>query len=255
MIYQVFHHADLYSACVKDNERVRPIGVGPAVSFCEKHGILHDKKGLHNVSHLNNLLSEWTAIYWLWRNLDVMDDADDWIGICHYRRPPCGSILADNCQMVESMLHKCDMISWIPNYNSLSNQAQKDHPGLIDLMASAISARHGEDDALAFLGMSQIPAFHPFSLCFIMKKENFTDFAAWSWKVIELLLYASSKEDSVIAGFDTKAPRGIGYAAERLLPAWCFLQKSNVLYTINGNYSGMRSIVDLQLQRQAYANV
>ncbi len=247
MIYQVFHKEELFKVCIKDNARIRPIGVGPAVSFCEKNGILSDFSGRDNISHLNHLLSEWSAIYWIWRNMNQISDSDSWVGICHYRRPPASALMADNCQVVGSILDKCDMLSWVPNYNSLAGQSQKDHPGLIELMASAISTCHGEKSARKFLAMSGIPTFNPYSLCFIMKKESFAGFAAWSWKVIDLLVYASSTEESVMAGFDTKAPRGIGYIAERLLPVWCFLNKINVLYTISGAYPSLGQMVDSKL--------
>ena len=38
-----------------------------------------------NISELNRDVNEWSAIYWVWKNYDKIDNPD-YIGLCHYRR-------------------------------------------------------------------------------------------------------------------------------------------------------------------------
>ncbi|RZO48172.1 MAG: DUF4422 domain-containing protein [Candidatus Pelagibacterales bacterium] len=61
---------------------IKPLGLGDG-NF-PKHW-LNEKNG-ENIADLNKYFSEWTGIYWIWKNrLNNAKDAD-WIGNCHYRK-------------------------------------------------------------------------------------------------------------------------------------------------------------------------
>ena len=61
---------------------IKPLGLGnhtyPKHWLAETNG--------ENIADLNRYFSEWTGLYWIWKNrLNNMDD-NDWVGDCHYRK-------------------------------------------------------------------------------------------------------------------------------------------------------------------------
>lgn len=66
-----------------------PIQVGSALQNYDL-GIQKDNEvnGNHceNISVLNPVFSEMTAVYWAWKNMDAFDPEVEYIGLCHYRR-------------------------------------------------------------------------------------------------------------------------------------------------------------------------
>lgn len=74
----VAHHKPGF--VIKDNVYL-PIQVGAALSP-NKLDMQGDDRG-DNISHLNPLFCEMTAVYWAWKNLQ---EKPDYIGLCHYRR-------------------------------------------------------------------------------------------------------------------------------------------------------------------------
>ena len=61
---------------------IKPLGLGggkfPEHWLTELNG--------ENITDLNKYFSEWTGLYWIWKNkLDNIKD-NDWIGNCHYRK-------------------------------------------------------------------------------------------------------------------------------------------------------------------------
>jgi len=61
---------------------IKPLGLGEG-SF-PKHW-LKEQDG-ENITNLNKYFSEWTGIYWIWKNRLNNAKNDDWIGNCHYRK-------------------------------------------------------------------------------------------------------------------------------------------------------------------------
>ena len=45
-----------------------------------------DGKACDNISDLNNVFSEMTAVYWAWKNMEKISPETEYIGLCHYRR-------------------------------------------------------------------------------------------------------------------------------------------------------------------------
>lgn len=230
MIYQVFHHPDLLASCDLASPRNRPIGVGPAVEFCRERGLLHDAAGGPSITEENARLNEWTAIYWLWKNLDTLDDRDSWIGLSHYRRPAPGFIRASDVDVVPTMLREADLIAWVPNISSIYGQAREPHPGMIDAAVAAIAFVHGKAAGEAALRAVQVGTIHAFSNCFLMTKERFRHYAAWCWAAINGLLELERGGNAHLVPFDLTKPRHLGFLAERLLPIYVLVHELHGTY-------------------------
>lgn len=72
----VAHHKP---ALVIESDVYKPLHVGRDCSSMDLH-IEGDNSG-DNISKLNPIFCEMTAVYWGWKNLDA-----DYVGLCHYRR-------------------------------------------------------------------------------------------------------------------------------------------------------------------------
>ena len=73
-IYQTFHRPFPYK---KQCEWIKPVGVG---GYSEP-GFLTDNTG-DNIANLNPYYSEFTTMYWVWKNRQLPDV----VGFYHYRR-------------------------------------------------------------------------------------------------------------------------------------------------------------------------
>ena len=72
-IYQTFHRPFPYKKC----DWIKPVGVGGY----HEPGFLKDNTG-DNIAHLNPYYSEFTTMYWVWKNVQLPDA----VGFYHYRR-------------------------------------------------------------------------------------------------------------------------------------------------------------------------
>lgn len=71
----------------KRPSRWLPVNYYPILSGSvskDYYGCLRDDSG-DNISFKNSNLSEYSSLYWIWKNTPNIDD-DSFIGICHYRR-------------------------------------------------------------------------------------------------------------------------------------------------------------------------
>ena len=61
---------------------IKPLGLGnndfPEHWLTEKNG--------ENISNLNKYFSEWTGLYWIWKNRLNNTSDHDWMGNCHYKK-------------------------------------------------------------------------------------------------------------------------------------------------------------------------
>lgn len=75
-----------------DNPIYLPIHVGKSITSLDL-GIQGDnqcnKKSCDNISELNPLYCEMTAMYWAWKNIRICYPNIQYIGLCHYRRYFC----------------------------------------------------------------------------------------------------------------------------------------------------------------------
>jgi hypothetical protein len=76
-IYVAYHK----ESHIISNEIFKPIHVGRTLSDNPLSNMIGDDTG-DNISYLNPIYCETTAIYWAWKN----DVDSDYIGLCHYRR-------------------------------------------------------------------------------------------------------------------------------------------------------------------------
>jgi hypothetical protein len=172
MNYQFFHRPDLYDQCIKNNVKNRVMGLGPVAKWCSENGILNDAIGDKQISSLNNMLNEWTGIYWLWKNIDSLDDDDNWIGVSHYRRPPPGFIL-ENQSAADVLLASYDLISWKPLATKIRDDAECSHPGMISALLESIKKCYGPHEMTRAGIFTAIFTIHPYANCFVMKKNFF----------------------------------------------------------------------------------
>lgn len=78
------------------------IQVGKALRLDEDCGYLCDNEG-DNISEKNSSYSEWTALYWGWKNIRNVK----YLGLCHYRRYFDMEITDNN---IEGLMKNTDMI-------------------------------------------------------------------------------------------------------------------------------------------------
>ena len=66
-----------------------PIQVGHAISNCELNMQKDDElfgEKCDNISELNGIYCEMTAMYWAWKNIRKVYPNIEYVGLCHYRR-------------------------------------------------------------------------------------------------------------------------------------------------------------------------
>ena len=236
MIYQVFHRPELFASCDSRSPHNRPIGVGAAADWCRKNGTLHDAAGSDQINHLNQRLNEWTAIYWVWRHLSEIEDADRWIGFSHYRRP-APAFMPSEPETVNGLLSEYDVLSWVPNLSALEQQAAAAHPRMFPAIWTALETAFGRavrNEAALFCGS---PMLHPFANCFVLAKERFADYAVWCWRVLQPLIGAADRSPGLVDGFDLSQARNLAFLSERLLPIYCMVHRLKVGFFFEGHYS------------------
>jgi hypothetical protein len=234
MNYQFFHRVDLYDQCIKNKAKNQVMGLGPVAKWCNEHGILHDALGDKQINAWNILLNEWTGIYWLWKNIDSLDDNDDWIGVSHYRRPPPSFIL-ENQSAVEALLTSYDIISWKPHTSKIKDEAEHNHPGMIEVILKSIKRFYGTQEMARTEIIINTITIHPYTNCFVTKKKLFLRYCRWAWRILEYLLSFAQK-NAVLGCYDLTKPRNLGYLSERILPIYCFLRGLKSIYLFEGVY-------------------
>jgi hypothetical protein len=78
-IFSVYHKPYALPEC----DFIQPIWVGNKVGEI-KLGFISDATGKDNIAFKNDNFAELTALYWIWRNLDIIPS--EYIGLSHYRR-------------------------------------------------------------------------------------------------------------------------------------------------------------------------
>ena len=117
---------------------IKPLGLGnadfPAHWLTEKNG--------ENISHLNKYFSEWTGLYWIWKNRLQNINDNFWVGNCHYRKLWLNNIYNKKQKLSFQSLHSnllktnnpifknCDIIQVQPTYlkkNTIFEQFENVH--------------------------------------------------------------------------------------------------------------------------------
>ena len=171
------------------------------IQWMQEH-MIGDNTG-DNISSLNRYYSEFTALYWAWKNYEKLGNPD-YIGVMHYRRifdflskghskSPLNQHVLDAVQLIGQQtaktLEKYDFIAVAPNnlhewgFNSLEEHylsfpAWEHHPQLLNFIREQIQQHHLEllesydrycRGSIAFFNtMFVLPREQFFSLCELM---------------------------------------------------------------------------------------
>lgn len=231
-------------SAVIENELIKPIQVGVALSGKKLDGMAYyDNEGI-NISDKNRSYCELTAVYWAWKNLEA-----DYYGLFHYRRyfsfspkqdedPVPGRTYAD----VEAALNEAGfdtkvMRETIEEYDLIipRKEDMKKIMGSKSIYAQYKEEHYIEDleYCLAYV-KKNYPQIAPFTealhvsdgyFCnmFIMKKPLFNKYCAFIFDVL-----ANFEGDNDISEYDVKQYRVTGFLAERLTNIYIqYLQSLN----------------------------
>lgn len=211
MIVAVHEAAD-----VPSDDFYLPVHVGHALKPAEL-GFQRDDEG-ENISHLNRIYCELTALYWAWKNLDA-----DVVGLSHYRRffagkgvPPRGSKgILDSSGAAELMANHDVVIGTPRNYRieTIESHYRNGHHGPdLDLLRSGIV-----DITPAYLpAFDQVMRGRKLSLynMALMHRDAFDSYCEW---LFSLLTFTNDLE---VAHRPAYQQRVAGYLGERLLNVW-----------------------------------
>lgn len=217
---------------VPDNELLKPIQVGAALTKSRLDGMAYYDDSGDNISHENRSYCELTAIYWAWKNLDA-----DYYGLFHYRRYLSFSPAQDGnahagkaFPNIESATGKVnldadEMRSLIEKYDLVI--PRKDNTKL-HTRSESIYDQYAEEHYIADLDYclnyiaEKYPEIAPFNktlhdswgyFCnmFIMKKELFNEYCAFMFDVL-----GEFDKHNDISGYSVQQYRVNGFLAERL---------------------------------------
>lgn len=183
----------------------------------------------YNISNLNSFYSEFTALYWIWKNTE-----DDKVGLIHYRRffvdedsnvNYNGNNIADPERLLKS-LDSVDLIIRKPNllhtklfpYDSSSisiqDQYQLSHYSF-DLFTTRETVKELYPDYIeAFDYVMESKVFYACNM-FVMKREYFDEYMEWLFNIIN---FVSDRLD--ISAYDPYQQRCISFIGERLFNVW-----------------------------------
>lgn len=169
-----------------------------------------------NISYLNPLINECTALYWFWKNTDYK-----YVGLCHYRRYFGDSDGFLNQKKIHDFLNNYDMIVTKAVYlyplsikEQLKDTLQKNSFDVgFKLVRSIIEEKYPDylnDFDEYFDG-------HILYSCnmFITSRSVLDRYCSW---LFDIIIPAAQKID--VSVYDCYSKRVIGFMAERLLTLW-----------------------------------
>ena len=143
-------------------------------------GYTKDNEG-DNISELNAAWSEWTAIYWGWKNIKNVE----YLGLCHYRRYLDADI---NEETIEKLLNGKDMLVCdyykatqydVVSKGLISALSQEDYWLYIDTVLSI----HPDAKEALLKYMYDSNTFVPYSI-FVAKKKLYDEFCEFIFPVL-----------------------------------------------------------------------
>ena len=211
---------------------IKPLGLGNRTY--PKHW-LAEKDG-ENIADLNRYFSEWTGLYWIWKNrLNNMSD-DDWVGNCHYRKLWLNNLFSKKQKFSFKSLHSnllkpdnpiflnCDVIRIQPTFLKK------------DTVFQQFENVHGKnilENCINFLDTEDAGKFRKYlngnKLCvlamFIAKAHIFKSYCESVFPFLHKCLDYCLK-NNLCKGNNVRLP---GHIIERYTTYW-FLQNTNVQY-------------------------
>ncbi len=168
-----------------------------------KKNTIGDDSG-ENISELNKFLSEYTTIYWLWKNYEKIGNPDT-IGFMHYRTlfmlhsyPQYDDNYLDSCGYKEDYIcylmyiYRAITGGWVRNIKS-QYECYKGVPGghniiFYDALLDIFKTKF-KKDYKSFYKWSMTPnKGGPFKNMFIMRKEDFFKLCEWIFPILFELL-------------------------------------------------------------------
>lgn len=221
----------------------KTIWVGGA-NNCDLPGI-HDNTG-NNISDMNTLINECTALYWVWKN----DKESEYIGLNHYRRffaSPLKTGFPLDAAEIKVIMRGCDV---------LVSQAAVLDKTVPDKMRDQICEEAFEAGYSAIRGVfehrsvEERTCFERFIAgnviyprqMFVMRRELLDEYCSWLFPI----LFEMVKKVEIKDSWDTYSKRVIGFWAERMLTVWLLytryrIEELPVILTDDGIPYGMSS--------------
>lgn len=177
----------------------------------------------NNIAHLNGLLNELTAVYWVWKNR-----RNEVVGFCHYRRffghaiqgyNPYTGLIKSQEILDDLMDHDVLTATAICTYpNTVERQLCNTLPKvlfcevkrLVEEQLQAVCPKYIK----AYQDTMQGIVLYPCNM-FIMKWELFDGYCSW---LFSIFLPIAGKFN--VEGYDAYSCRALGFWAERMLTVW-----------------------------------
>ena len=181
-----------------------------------------DKTG-ESIAHLNPYFSELTAIFWIWKNYKC--NADDFVGIMHYRRLLVDgwlSVLTKsplNVDNITKVISKNSLIvpekTYLPP-NVYHNYLQEHDENDLNLALSIAERKDGLKKGTYVDFLKSQSSAHICNIL-ICKKSIFDNYCSWLFPI----LFESLSQIN-IEGRDAYQKRIFGFLSERLLNVWLY---------------------------------
>jgi hypothetical protein len=195
------------------------------------YGYLRDDIG-ENISILNPLINECTALYWIWKNSCAY-----YIGMCHYRRVFLCKENVDVC--LENVLWPNEALKYLQKYDIIVANISDDYEknGVLNTMSTKVESKIVEEgmnvvrnllklrqpeyiDAFEFVmhGVAMFPCN-----MFITRREILNSYCEW---LFSFIIDAAKSID--VSECDDYSKRIIGFIAERMLTVWLLKQNLKI---------------------------
>ena len=201
-----------------------PIQVGKIISNLDLP-YTTDNTG-KNISSKNKNYCELTALYWIWKNVDL----PDYVGVCHYRRffvYGIRSKLIDEKKVLK-LMEKYDVILPYPSkvkedvYHHFINSTSGREKDLLNLK-KIIEEEYPEYSSV----YEKIMSKNKISYCnmVIMSKRNYCEYCEWLFDILFKL-----EKITNMSGYSKQEQRLYGFLSEFLLNVWIEYNQLNTKY-------------------------
>ncbi len=216
-IFVCTHKSSFYT---RDGGVYRALQCGAAINPEVNPEYLRDDTG-NNISERNSYWSEWSGIYWIWKNVKDVE----YIGINHYRRYFDIDVNEDN---IESLLDGYDMIvakgkRMKHKYDRFPNLCKHTSPAEAKVFIQTLLEFHPEIRTELLLHFYNSRESIPNSML-IAKKKVFDEYCDFVFPI----LFETERR---IKKYNLHRPlRDVGYFGEWMLGIYLFVMSKTVRY-------------------------
>ncbi len=184
---------------------------------------------MDNIAHLNPLINECTALYWIWKN-----DNNYYVGLNHYRRFFASPINR------EWMIQKWEVFQLLSDNDVIvAERCYFENKNIIDQLKEAVDKDAFESSLKCLLkifdGMGSADrkvldnflAMNYFFPCqlFIMRRDFLDEYCQWLFPI----LFSMIDGVYIDPQWDDYSKRIIGFWAERLFTVWMMIKKCRIV--------------------------